>query len=126
MSELLIIAGKDFTKNISLGSWKVNEFPVYSEWEDYAKIKHKHHHRDRVSGSFKLFFNKVEEWEEFLRIINENTNKAGYIQAQVFINNKNIFTDPKYFFIEFDPSNYKPHMKFGKSYDGIDITIEER
>lgn len=126
MSEMLIIGGRNFTKNIELGSWKVNQFPVYTEWEDYAKVKHKHKHRDRISGSFKLFFKDVEEWEAFLNTINENTTKGGYIAAEVFITNKNIFSEPKYFFIEFDPTNDKPYMEANRAHDALDVTIEER
>lgn len=125
MIGLLYINGIDFTKHIKMGTWKVNSKPVYTEWLDYGKKKHKHKHRDQISGSFRVYFRTVEEFRKFFDTIEENTNKNGYVMCQVFLNNLDGISPPTEIAFNYDIANYKPIMGV-EDYDGIDISIEER
>lgn len=125
MVGLLYINGIDFTQHIKMGTWKVNSKPVYTEWTDYGKKKHKHKHRDQISGSFKVYFRTIEEFTKFFKTIENNKDNSGYVTCQVFLNNLDGLSAPSEITFSYDIANYKPVMGI-EDYDGFDITIEER
>lgn len=120
---LFIVNGVDLTHNITVPSYKVNEFSVSSEWNDANEVRHKDVIRKRVKGSFTVMFDNITDYNNFLQLIDENTTSGDYIIATVFLNNKNRVVT-RNFFIDMDPQNEVPFMG-RRELDGFDIDIEE-
>lgn len=62
---VFLVGNKDYSAHVIAGSYEVNNDPQYKEWEDASYISHKLKLRDRVQGSFDMWFRTVEEYEEF-------------------------------------------------------------
>lgn len=120
---LFIVNGVDITQNITVPSYKVNEFSVSSEWNDANEVTHKDVIRKRVKGSFTVLFDNPTDYTNFLQLIDENTTPGDYVIATVYLNNKNRVVT-RNFFINMEPQNEMPFMG-RKELDGFDIDIEE-
>lgn len=124
--ELFVVDNKDFTHHITVPSYKVNEDSEYEEWKDANYKKHREITRGKVSGSFKLLYDVVEELDEFFDTINalKEESDDGSIEMTVYLNNKHT-TKTVNAFIKYTPSNEKPFFQREKV-SGFDVTIEER
>lgn len=58
---------KDYTAHIVADTYKVNLQPVYEHYEDAKGHTHNVRIRDRVSGSFDMFFKTIEEYDAFVK-----------------------------------------------------------
>lgn len=84
----------DCSANVIAGTYKVNNEPVYKEWEDADHITHKKKLRDKVVGTLDMFFRTAEEYSSFLTtlasataneqttltvsVVNTQSEKTGY------------------------------------------------
>lgn len=84
----------DCSANVIAGTYKVNNEPVYREWEDGDHVTHKKKLRDRVVGTLDMFFRTAEEYSAFLTtlasatanekttltvsVVNTQSEKTGY------------------------------------------------
>lgn len=117
----------DFTNNITVPSYKVNDFDIAEEWEDGNKKKHKEIVRSQVKGSFTLKFMDAQSFNHFFEVLNANKvltgDNSGAVLMNVFVQNKNIVKSI-YAFVTADPANTLPYMG-AKNYEGFNVQIEE-
>jgi len=139
MAILFKMGNTDYTRFITIPSYKVNSKPVTKEYTDINQVSHKQFIRNKVSGSFTLKFfddnsypdvlttkTAVENYQDFFNAYNNLKSANGLIELEVYINNLNQTKQIKAF-MEMEPSNTLPYMNDGtKSYDGFDVTITER
>lgn len=81
MSIIFSINNKDYSGNVLANStYKVGEEDVFEEWTDANEITHRQKVRTRVTGSFKMLFETIEEYNAFLSdyrtAINNDTRAA--------------------------------------------------
>lgn len=122
--QLFVINNVDYTKHITVPSWKVNSFDIYETWEDGNWVTHREKHRSKVKGTFTMYFDDITEFDNFMNALQTQKTSEGYIIATVYVTNLNT-TKSGNFYIDCDPANNKP--LFDKTrHDGFDVTIEER
>lgn len=63
---------KDYSNHVIAGSYNVNNEPMYAEWDDANYIQHRFKQRDRVSGTFDMFFRTVSDYAAFKADIDAN------------------------------------------------------
>lgn len=128
----------DYTRFITMPSYKVVSKPVTKEYKDVNEVTHAQYIRDQISGSFTLKFfddssyedvnthrTAAENFQNFFSEYQRLKQRSGKIEITVYVNNlntiKTIQAD-----MDMDPANYMPYMNAGKNYDGFDVTIKER
>lgn len=121
---MFIIAGHDYTNNLVVPDYKVNEEDVYEEWDDGNNITHRDVFRQRVSGSFVMFFASQIEFDDFFKVLNDNKQKGGYVPASLYVTNKNELHSGNYYFSA-KPANTKPLYGM-KEYEGFVVDVSER
>lgn len=112
----------DFTKNILLPTYSVNKVPIYVTWEDQQFKEHRRLVRNKITGSFQMYFDTVEEFNQFIQIMDQNKNVEGYINAQLYCVNTASFVTGCEISIDWEPSDIIPIIGV-ENYDGIDIQI---
>lgn len=117
----------DFTRFITVPSYKVNEFDISEDWEDGNKKKHKHIVRTQAKGTFTLKFNTADEFNNFFSIVNQykirTGDNSGAVLVNVYLQNKDTVKSI-YMFIDADPEDTLPLLGTG-SYEGFTVTVEE-
>ena len=117
----------DFTSNITVPSYKVNNFDEGDEWVDGNKKKHKNVIRTRVKGNFTLKFLDPQSFNNFFAILNENKvpsgDNAGAVLVSAYVQNENTVKS-FYAFISADPADTLPLMA-DQNYEGFTVQIEE-
>ena len=90
----------DCSANVIAGTYKVNNEPVYKEWDDANYVTHKKKLRDRVVGSFDMFFRTANEYSSFLTTLaSATTNEKTTLTVSV----NNTQTDKTgYFYVTHD------------------------
>lgn len=87
---LFTINNKDYTNNIVAGSYKVNSSPVYENYQDAKGRTHNIQIREKVSGSFDLFFKTLAEYNAFVADYKNGRNTLhNYHSVYLKVNNKN-------------------------------------
>ena len=135
---LFKMGNKDYTRFITVPSYKVTSKPVTKEYSDINQITHKEFIRNKISGSFTLKFfddssysevethkSAAENFQEFFEYYQQLKSNSGLITITVYVNNLNS-TKEIQAYIDMEPSNTMPYMNSGKSYEGFDVTITER
>lgn len=122
--ELFKIGENDYTQHITVPSYKVNKKKVTKEWVDVQKTKHVDVERTRVEGTFSLLFDDIDELNNFLDDVENNTTNGNFIHAFAYANNTRELVESDYF-IEFELQNDKPFFRI-KAHDPFEIKIEER
>ena len=122
---LFVMGIHDYTQFIKMPTYQVNQIDVYNEWTDANGTIHRDVYRTSTEGSFTLWFDDHDDYEQFISDINEfKTVQEGYILAEVYINNK-LDSYRGYFYIDFTPANELPYMG-SKAHEGFQVTIKER
>lgn len=135
---LFKMGNKDYTRFITVPSYKVSSKPITKEYQDINGVTHKEFIRDQISGSFTLKFyddssyedvsttlSAADNFQEFFDEYQRLKQKSGLITITVYVNNLNI-TKEIQAYMEMEPANTMPYMNGGKSYDGFEVTIKER
>lgn len=123
--KLFVMDGKDYTNNIKVPTYTVNQIPNYINWTDATYHNHRYLARKTVSGTFTIWFDIPEDYFEFLDTVRNNTNTLGYIpNVEVYCNNINnvVVAD---IFLDMNPANDLPYYG-AKPHDGYQVTIQER
>lgn len=122
---LFTIGIHDYTKCIKMPTYKVNEIDVYNEWIDANGKNHRDIYRTSIEGSFTLWFDDIELYEQFLNDINVVSKSLdGSCLFQVYLNNK-LDVRKSNFYVDMQLVNVVPY--FGsKVHDGFEVTIKER
>lgn len=124
--QLFVVDGKDFTHHITVPSYKVNEEQEYEKWTDADYKQHREITRKKISGSFKVLYDVIEELDDFFDTIENLKTESddGSIEMSVYINNLHmvkVITG----FISYTPANEKPFFQKEKV-SGFEVKIEER
>ncbi len=135
---LFKMGNKDYTRFITLPSYKVNSEPITKSYEDINKIGHDEYIRDQIKGSFTLKFfddnsydepyegkSAVTNFQEFFSEYQRLRQYNGDIEIEVYVNNLNVMKTITAK-MKMEPANNMPYMNSGKSYDGFDVTITEK
>lgn len=77
----------DFSDHVIAGSYKVNSEPIYTEWTDANGTAHREKIRDKVSGSFDMWYRTAEGYNGFVSTISENTRLNLTLPLTVLVNN---------------------------------------
>lgn len=75
------IGNADLSGNVLADNYSVSKEPVYKSWNDAFGYEHRSKVRDRVEGSFSMFFETLEEYERFA-----NTASTGLLTMTVAVN----------------------------------------
>lgn len=117
----------DYTSNITVPSYKVNEVDISDDWEDGNRKKHKNIVRTQVKGNFTMKFFDISSFNTFFETLNANKiatgDNSGAVLITAYIQNKNI-TKSFYAFIDADPADTLPLMG-SADYEGFEVQIEE-
>ena len=117
----------DYTRNITVPSYKVNEVDISDDWEDGNRKKHKNIVRTQVKGNFTMKFFDISSFNAFFETLNANKiatgDNSGAVLITAYIQNKNI-TKSFYAFIDADPADTLPLMG-SADYEGFEVQIEE-
>lgn len=62
----LLIGNDDYSDHVIAGSYQVNNEPMYSNLTDANYTVHRRKLRDKIVGTFDMFFRTVEDYEDFL------------------------------------------------------------
>jgi len=81
---------KDFTQNVELPSYDVNNEDVNEDWEDANYFTHRVRVRGKASGKLNLIFADLKSYNEFMLLLKRNKERNGvgtaYVQLQLQIN----------------------------------------
>ena len=138
MASLFVMGGVDYTRFITVPSYKVVSKPVTKGYEDITQTSHKQFVRNKISGSFTLKFfsdssyddvsthrSAIENFQNFFDSYNRLKSANGLITITVYVNNLNV-TKEIQAYMEMEPADTMPYMDTSKSYDGFDVTITQK
>ena len=122
---LFKIGNTDVSNNIVVDTYSVYNQPIYKEYEDANGITHKRFIRDKIRGSFDMFFKELEDYEDFIKLIDDNTSSTNYSVLVTAYDTKRMDVYTINAFIEFEPTitqdaGRREYMKL------MTIDIEER
>lgn len=127
MDTIFAINNKDYSRNVlANATYKVGENDVFNEWTDANEVTHRLSVRTRVSGSFKMMFEKLEEYEEFLedyRKAMDNDKRAADIT--IAINYPDYTSRRITAFLTINPVRRLNDVN-DEVIDMFDVTVEER
>lgn len=84
------INGVDYSDHVIAGSYSINNSPVFKEYDDANGNTHRVKIRDRIEGSFSMWFRTVEEFNDFMSDVNSATTPSNNISvAFLLVNNTN-------------------------------------
>ena len=94
----------DYSNRVITGSYNVNSFPVFiNTYTDANGVEHRNKIRDRVEGSFDMYFRNMTEYGTFVTLLNSLKQGDTSVACSVAVNNTNA-THTGYFFIDFTPT----------------------
>lgn len=84
---MLLINGVDYSAHVIAGSYSVTKEPVGVNWTDGFKVnRFEYQGRERVSGSFDMFFRTMAEYNAFLTDL-DAVYSLGFYALTVKLNN---------------------------------------
>lgn len=122
--KMLVINGHDFTSNIVMSSYKVNNIIQYEEWVDSNYTKHREETRRIAEGSLTLKFYSVANYELFLDCVKKARVSDTSVYMTLYLHNERT-TKNCYAYIDFDPENNLPILGT-KDDNGFEVKISER
>lgn len=96
-------ASGDYSNRVIAGTYNVNNNPVYESWIDANGTEHRAKIRDRVSGSFNMFFRDLTEYNAFVSLIASSKLNDESVLCTVAVNNRTPGQYIGYFFMDFKP-----------------------
>ena len=125
LQTLFVINTTDFSSGIVDGSYNVSNEEVYREIEDANYKTHRKYLRDRIQGSFKIFFRTMAEYETFTGTIAAVKSQTDATVPVTVYDTKSGTTKNINAFLDFKPvialdGLLRPFMK------PFEITIKER
>ena len=70
MATILKINNVDYSGNVIAGTYSVNTIDKYNEWEDGFGNTHRDQRRNKIEGSFDMFFKTEAQYQQFLADLN--------------------------------------------------------
>lgn len=96
----IIINGIDFGGHVIAGTYAVQNNNIYAAWTDGNGSNHRQLKREKMQGSFDMFFRTMEEYETFMAAIkaSQETNFNTYVSATLTDNLSNEDVESNYYF----------------------------
>ena len=125
ISFLFKIGTTDVTGHVVQNTWKVNNLPVYKDYEDANGVTHKKYIRNKFQGTCQMVFSDIADYATFKSLVDTNTSASNFSVAVTLYDNLTGTTSSVNAFIDYEPtvmqtSGLKEYMKV------FDVTIEER
>ena len=122
---LLKIGTTDVSSYIVADTYSVYNQPVYKVYEDANGVTHKRFIRDKISGSFDMFFRSLTDYTNFVTLIGSNTSATDFSVTCTVYDTKRSAAYTIYAFIDFKPTialdgTLSEYMKV------LNIELEER
>jgi len=97
-------ASGDYSNRVIAGTYNVNNDPIRVSWTDSNGVEHKNKIRDRVVGTFDMFFRDISEYNTFVALIKSlQINNEESVLCSVAVNN-DVGLHTGYFYIEYTPT----------------------
>ena len=120
---LFSIGTTDYTRKIRQGTYTINAYDVYKEWQDANCDIHRSILKRRVSGSFTMYFGNQEVYQTFLNDLEAVRNNDGSFTVGLMVNNEHTFIGGADMFIDFRPTREQKIL--GEAwYPELEISIQ--
>ncbi|MBQ5473201.1 MAG: hypothetical protein IIT65_00540 [Lachnospiraceae bacterium] len=119
---LFTFNGIDYSDKILMPSYKINSQPLYEEWQDANGITHRDYVRNRVSGTFDIYFTDVNDFYTFVNSLKNTRRLDLTYEITLYINNE-LTARTIYAYISYEFSEEEPIMSI--QHDSFTIEIEE-
>lgn len=87
-TNLFIVGNENYTNNIIVGTYAINNKPVYKTYTDSNGNTHRFKTRDKIVGSFNMFFKTAEEFNAFSAVVKSNESSVNFsVPITVTVNN---------------------------------------
>lgn len=87
-TNLFIVGNENYTNNIIVGTYAINNKPVYKTYTDSNGNTHRFKTRDKIVGSFNMFFKTAEEFNAFSAVVKSNESSVNFsVPVTVTVNN---------------------------------------
>ncbi len=122
--ELFTLGYKDYTRNILLPTYIMNEQPVSESWQDANGITHSTTFRTKISGSFTMVFDSLTDYYNFMQELDavRSQEENFYTVTGLYIVNRNRLDVGKKMMINMTPV-LNPKARGG--IEALAITLEE-
>lgn len=125
ISFLFKIGTTDVTGNVVQNTYKVNNLPVYKEFEDANGETHRRFIRKKYKGTLQMVFKDLEDYSAFRTLIDSAMSATDFTVPATLYDNMTGQQNTVNIFIDYEPTvmqtaGLKEYMKV------IDVTIEER
>ncbi|MBQ1574210.1 MAG: hypothetical protein IIZ78_24050 [Clostridiales bacterium] len=123
---LFKINNTDVTGHVVRNTYKVNNLPVYKEYEDANGVTHKRYIRHKVRGTLQMVFRDVDDYLTFKALIDENISASNFTVPATLYDNISGTHLTVNVFLDYDPTVMQTDGGFKEYMKVIDMTIEER
>lgn len=83
------IGNTEIGQNVIAGTYSINNIPEFSKWVDGNNVTHKTKLRDKIKGSFDMFFRTIDDYEVFKGLIDDSMDSYGAVELTLSVNNTN-------------------------------------
>lgn len=125
MSNIMFkIATTDYSANVQSEQYTVRSVKQYDGWTDANGREHRSVYRERIEGTFVMYFPDITAYDAFCAYVEANCDYDSSLPCTVWVNNQNASCQGN-FFVEFNASRFK-NPKMQDSVELIKVTITER
>ena len=123
---IFIINRTDISKHIVVGTYQINAQDVFEEWVDGNYNNRREVIRDRVAGTFEVYFRNKDEYSEFVQLIEESKTEEGWMECEVAVNNRDkMYSNRAIYIKKMEPM--RDRAITGRDYfPQFEVEIEER
>lgn len=114
----------DYSSKVVAEEYAVRSVPQFKSWQDANGREHRSVYRDKISGSFTMYFPTITDFDNFCALLDSVQKNDTSYPCTVWVNNKNTNATSD-FFIEFDAQRYRD-LKWADQVGQIKVSIEER
>lgn len=115
-----------YANNVVIGTYEVNQVPVYDEWTDANGGIHRLKIRDKIQGSFDLFFRTATAYSAFKTVVDNQTSSSDLSTLiTLSVNNLNSDATGIHAYLDFKPVRDVDGTRVDY-YKVMKVSIEER
>lgn len=115
----------DVTGHVVQNTWKVNNLPVYKEYEDANGVTHKRFIRNRFKGTFQMVFKDVADYAAFKSLLDTNRSATNFSVPVTVYDNMSGTTTSINAFIDYEPTVMQT-AGLDEYIKVFDVSLEER
>ena len=125
MAEIFFLDNNDYSANVVANNYNINLEDVVQEWTDGGQVLHRDVVRQRIQGTFTMFFKEAEDLAEFLDRLKAVKTLRGTYPIKIKVNNDSI-TEMQSInaFVDLKPTRHRD-LKWRDAYDPFEVTIQE-